>query len=395
MMHLFINGLGASAGGGLTYLRNVLPHLSARQDLRVSVLLQSSIRQEFESLLRVAVLTVDNTGGTAQRFWYEQTALPRLIRRSGADVLISTGNFALRNSPVPQVLLSRNSLYTSAHFMQDLRLRRHYSIWLDTRLKAMLAARSVAWADCTVAPSSAFAAELQKWTGHNVSTVYHGFDETVFLGPSTPLPAEVQQKLKATEGMLRLLFVSHYNYYRNFETLFRAFAGLRQQIPGVKLLLTTKLEQDCNPGLYQPREAAALIEELELDNDIIQLGHIPYSSLHHVYRSADIYVTAAYTESFAHPLVEAMACGVPVVASNIAVHQEICGDAALYFSCFSIPDLIRTVAALANDAGQRSRMSDAGRCRAARFSWSKHVREIVDLAARLKNGSASPPVAVH
>lgn len=395
MMHLFINGLGATAGGGLTYLRNVLPHLSARADVRVSVLAQSSLREEFENRPGIELITVDNVGGTARRLWYEQAALPRLIRRSGADVLISTGNFALRSSPVPQVLLSRNSLYTSADFLQDLRSRRHYSVWLDTRLKAMLAARSVAWADCTVAPSAAFAAELQKWTGHNISTVYHGFDERFFFNSSIPLPAEVQQKLAATEGALRLLFVSHYNYYRNFETLFRAFAGIRQRNPGIKLLLTTKLERDSNPGLYQPGRAAALIEELELNNDIVQLGHVPYSSLHHVYRSADIYVSAAYTESFAHPLVEAMASGVPVVASDIPVHQEICGGAASYFSCFSIPDLIRTVEAVANDSGKRSRMSHAGRQRAAQFSWSKHVHEIVDLATRLKNGYAATPVAVH
>ena len=47
MMHLFINSLAASAGGGLTYIRNVIPHLAGRSDLRVTVALSPSLRQEF------------------------------------------------------------------------------------------------------------------------------------------------------------------------------------------------------------------------------------------------------------------------------------------------------------------------------------------------------------
>jgi hypothetical protein len=83
-----------------------------------------------------------------------------LIRHSGADVLLSTGNFALYRSPVPQILLSRNALYTSSYFLHDLRDRGDYRLWLDTEVKATLAQWSVRAADCTVAPSEAFANEL-------------------------------------------------------------------------------------------------------------------------------------------------------------------------------------------------------------------------------------------
>ena len=64
---------------------------------------------------------------------------------------------------------------------------------------------------------------------------------------------------------------------------------------------------------------------------VVELGAVPYSLLHQVYRECDIYVTPAYAESFAHPLVEAMASGLPIVASDLAVHREICQDAAIYF----------------------------------------------------------------
>src|SRR5262249_8579140 len=156
------------------------------------------------------------------RFWYEQTRLLGMIRRSGSDVLIAAGNFAVWRSPVPQILLSGNSLYTSTDFYRDLRVRKDYRLWLDTHVKAVLAKQSVVCADRTVAPSQAFADELQRWTGKQVLSIHHGFDHARFCGNTAALPPNVRQSLESAKDALRLLFVSHYNYYRNFETLLRA-----------------------------------------------------------------------------------------------------------------------------------------------------------------------------
>jgi len=106
MMHLFLNGLAASAGGGLTYLRNVLPHLSARPAVQVTAAVNPQLRREFPGLPRVSLPEINFRTGMVSRFWQEQTSLAAAIRRSGADVLLSVGNFALRKSPVPLILLS-------------------------------------------------------------------------------------------------------------------------------------------------------------------------------------------------------------------------------------------------------------------------------------------------
>src|SRR5205807_8269463 len=103
MMHLFINCLAASAGGGLTYVRNIIPQFSVRTDVRVTAALGAGLRSEFENFRNIEFLELEIPATT--RFWYEQRSLPELIRRSGAGVLLSAGNFALRESPVPQILL--------------------------------------------------------------------------------------------------------------------------------------------------------------------------------------------------------------------------------------------------------------------------------------------------
>ncbi len=378
-MHLFINSLAASAGGGLTYIRNVIPHLTASPDLRVTVALSPSLRQEFPALSNIEFLELDTP--PAKRFWFEQSKLPGLIRRCGADILLSAGNFALRNSPVPQVLLSRNSVYTSADFYRDLLARGEYRMWLDTHFRSALARRSIFWADCTVAPSEAFAAELRHWTGREVRAIHHGFDGDAFFRDSTALASEVEAKLARAQGSLRLLFVSHYNYYRNFETLIRALPALQQMLPNraVTLFLTCKLSEGENPGDYRPQSAAKLVKELGVDGMVVELGAIPYRRLHQLYGCADIYITPAYTETFAHPLVEAMASGVPVVASDLAVHREICGEAATYFPRFAPQSLAATVAQIAQSPETLGRMVAAGSERARAFSWKTHVEKILEL----------------
>jgi len=384
-MHLFLNGLAASAGGGLTYLRNVLPQLSRREDMQVTAAVNPQLRRELSGLPRISFPEINLHAGTLQRFWQEQTTLPRAIRQSGAEVLISAGNFALRKSPVPQILLSRNSLYTSRDFLRDLRRRREYGLWLDTRIKGGLARRSIGWADRTVAPTEAFARELRQWTGREVAAIHHGFDAEAFFRDPAPLPADIEQRLALEKDALRLLYVSHYNYYRNFETLFRALPRIQERLGGrkLRLFLTCRLRSEDNPGNYRASAASALVAKLGIGDSVVELGAVPYTLLHHVYRACSIYVTPAYAESFAHPLVEAMASGLPIVASDSAVHREICEEAAIYFPRFSAEELAAQVCRVAASDELPKRLSDRGLERARSFSWERHVDELLDLAANL------------
>ncbi len=385
MIRLFINGLAASAGAGLTYLRNVIPQLARRTDAEATVLLSAGLRAEFAELPNISFAQASPSRGVAGRFVFEQTKLRDLTRRSGAQVLVSTGNFALRDSPVPQILLSGNSLYLSADFYRDVRKRGDYMLWIDTMIKGWFARRSVHWADVTIAPSKAFAEDLSRWTGKNVLSVHHGFDRDLFTGDSTPLPASMQNQLTESADGLKLLFVSHYNYYRNFETLIRALPILRDRLPGkkIRLFLTCHLSSSKNPGLYRAEAASTLVSALGVRDNIVELGSVPYRSLYHLYRACHIYVSPAYTETFAHPLVEAMSSGLPVVASDLPVHREICGDAGIYFPRFSPDALAERILQIHDSPELAGQLSRNGLRRAGDFSWSEHVERLIVLAQGL------------
>ena len=397
MMHLFINASGANAGGGLTYLANVLPHLShsgVRTTVAVSpgLSVPNSAADELVKYVRIA-----NGGSAARRFWLEQTELPGLIRNCGADVLLSAGNFALRKSPVPQILLSRNSLYTSPAFYRDLVARGEYRMWGENRIKGMLARRSISWADRTIAPSAAFAGDLERWAGRPVVALHHGFDPDLFAASREPLPEDLSRKLDSPAGTLRVLLVSHYNYYRNFETVFRALAKFNEQggTQDIRLFLTCELKKSKTPGGYDPESAARLIDHLGIRDQIVEVGTVPYEQLHHVYRACDVFVTAAYTETFAHPLVEAMSCGLPGVASDLPVHREICGEAALYFPRFSPQDLASQLLRLAASGPLRRALAHAGKARSQAFSWRSHVEQLLRIAQELLGAAAPSSASSH
>lgn len=384
-IHLFINALSASAGGGLTYIRNVIPHLSHRDDVRTTIVVSSALRDELGESQGVSVLSESFPDSAADRFWNEQRILPELIRHSGANILLCPGNFALFRSPIPQILLSRNALYTSTDFLRDVRERGDYRLWIDTAVKGVFARWSVLRAECSVAPSEAFAQDLRRWTGKNVTCIHHGFDSETFYRGSAPLLQEIQERLATCEKAVKILFVSHYNYYRNFETLIRAIEIARQKLRPrkIRLILTCKLVSEENPGTYCAETARELVRNLKLDEEVVELGSIPYRSLHHLYRACDLYATAAYAETFAHPLVEAMASGLPVVASDLPVHREICGDAAVYFPRFSAEALARQVVQLAHGETMRGKMKERGLQRAQDFRWSDHIEALLRIAQNL------------
>src|SRR5580704_4339689 len=87
MIHLFLDASAASSGSGPTYVRNVVPHLAARTDLRSTILVSPLLRQEFRDHSNVSFVEfADESTSAVTRFARAQRSVPELVRRSGANV---------------------------------------------------------------------------------------------------------------------------------------------------------------------------------------------------------------------------------------------------------------------------------------------------------------------
>jgi glycosyltransferase involved in cell wall biosynthesis len=393
MSRVLINALASTAGGGITYLRNVLPRLE-RYDERNQyfVLAPPGVVNscaDFGSG-RVIVETVATRGRALGRMLWEQTRLRAFIRSRKIDALVSLGNFALLGARVPQILFSRNDLYFSPEFERELKSRKLYGSLIGHRVKSLLARASIKRAEINVTPTTAFADRIRSRDGLSEArfeTLHFGFDPDIFTACAEPLPEWQLARLRFSQSRLRLLYVSHYNYYRNFETLIHALPIIKRKVAeiagkNVLLALTTDIKRGAVYGGYDATEASDLIDELGVRKDIAMLGAVDYAKLYQVYRACDVFVCPSYSESFGHTLLEAMASGLPVVAPDREVHREVCGDAALYFDTFNERDLAEKCVSMLLDRDFRAEFAKRGLERSKMFSWDAHVSKLVKLIER-------------
>jgi glycosyltransferase involved in cell wall biosynthesis len=391
---VLLNALASTAGGGVTYLRNVLPRLSGGDDNnRYFVLVPAEHLSDYSRFTceRVSIETVQSGSSLFGRWLWEQTGLRGYIKSRKIDVLVSLGNFALFASPIPQILFNRNDLYFSRYFENDLKARRLYSELVRHRLKSSLARASVKQADINTTPTRAFADRIRAGNGLRMSrfeVLRFGFDYHGFTANGEPLSPEQSAKLDLSDNCYRLLYVSHYNYFRNFETLIRALPIIKKAIKEkeakeIQLVLTTDIRRGAVYGGYDATLAADLIDRLEVDGNIAMLGSVPYDRLHQLYRLSDLFVCPSYAESFSHPLVEAMAMGLPVVTANLDVHREVCGEAAVYFDVLNEGELAKRCVEVLTDQRMKERLRKNGAEQIRQFSWDQHVRGLIALVERV------------
>jgi glycosyltransferase involved in cell wall biosynthesis len=173
-------------------------------------------------------------------------------------------------------------------------------------------------------------------------------------------------------GFPYVLYVGNYRPHKNLDRLFAAFRDV--DAPSLRLLLTGTA----------PPEMMARLEGKGLANRIGFLGAISDERLAAVYRGAKLLVLPSLSEGFGLPALEAMACGVPVVASNNAALPEVLGGAGILVDPLDIADIRSGIEKVLGDSSLRLKMRRLGLQRASRYRWEQvgaAVRNVLQEAA--------------
>jgi glycosyltransferase involved in cell wall biosynthesis len=112
-----------------------------------------------------------------------------------------------------------------------------------------------------------------------------------------------------------------------------------------------------------------------VDEYVLTPGWIAEEDLPLVYAAADVFVYPSRYEGFGLPVLEAMACGTPVISSETSALPELGGDAARYFDPYDIEAMAEVIRAVWTDAGLQAEMRRRGIEQAARFSWQRAASE--------------------
>ncbi len=231
-----------------------------------------------------------------------------------------------------------------------------------------------------------------RWTDHIISvsestkrdTIQHlGVPEekiTVVHEAANPIfcpldKAEAQEQVRNRHGVdgPYILFVSTIEPRKNVPTLLRALWQL-----------VTCYKEDVRLVLAGGRgwlfeDAFAVVDELKLDDRVHFVGRVSSEDLLYLYNAAEMLAHPAFYEGFGLPPLEAMACGLPVVASNVASLPEVVGDAGQLIDPHDADELTVSMWRVLNDSALRTQMREKGLVQAGRFSWERAARETMEI----------------
>jgi glycosyltransferase involved in cell wall biosynthesis len=387
LMRLAINAISAKMGGATTYLSNALLPILKKLDpvLQWPVFLWSGAPLVGLDLgakhLNVRMNSAASNGGLA-RLIFDHIELPRALARDHVDILFSTANIGPLKLGCKHVLLVRNAAPVSdiyLHRMPNLKIK------MRLRLTRWLMHQSILRANAVIFPSAAMRDAAIGITKRNTPHLF-----VAPYGTRHDLFFPCQEWLGRDDRKIQVLNVSYYSDQKNFGPFLGAAKILSRRTQGkFKFYCTAGFDVAWLAKAPQfPRFQAERKSFFELRRAGLawDLGWMSYENLPNVYRSADVFVFPSYLESFGHPLVEAMACGLPVIASDTAVNREICGDAADYFEVFSSNSLAETLERLVSIPHWRRIYSEKSIERAKQFTWEAHAEKLADGLLRAWRG---------
>ena len=244
----------------------------------------------------------------------------------------------------------------------------HVMTWINARLARRIITIS-AW-------SKKDLVEIYRVRPEKVGVTYIGYDSNLFnrVPPDPGTSAELLARLG-----IRRPYVFHHgalSLRKNVHGLIRAWDRL--------LSVSKELDAQlvlAGPMGYGHDEILRVREASPYRDQIVLTGALPDAELGTLIKNATLCVIPSFYEGFCLPMVEAMACGVPTVASNTSCIPEVSGGVLEYFDPHSVEEMAETIRVALEDSCVRDRLRHAGLARAAEFSWERCARETLRIFA--------------
>lgn len=212
--------------------------------------------------------------------------------------------------------------------------------------------------------------DIVKYTGINAEKIH-----VVYLAAGEEFKKlETGNKYNLPERFV--LYVGDINYSKNIPGLIKAFKKLKPQIADLKLVLVGKAFKDEN--LKETQEILQLIESLGIVDEIVKPGFVPTEDLAAIYNRATVYCQPSFYEGFGLPVLEAMACGCPVIASKTGSLPEVVGDAGILVDPEKTEEISEKLLKLLKlPMEEKQKIREKGFAQSRKFSWKKCAEETV------------------
>jgi glycosyltransferase involved in cell wall biosynthesis len=354
--HLLSGRAWYRSAGVHQYIYRLLRHLGQLDDrLRYTVLLGEGVLPSNDAL--TVLRSRWPTSRAAVRVLWEQFVQPWALRRIRADVVHGPVFVGPLLSPCPVVVTVHDLSFI--RFPELFRPANRLYLTVLTRLSARRARR-------LIAVSAHTASEITRLLGvppGRVDVVYHGVDPAF-----RPFPADEIAAFPQRRGLPErfVLFVGTLEPRKNLVRLVEAFARVCDGSVGLVLA-------GGRGWLYD--ELLATVEALGLGDAVIFAGYVMNDELPLWYNAATVVAYPSVYEGFGLPVLEAQACGTPVLTSNVSSLPEAAGDAALMVDPYDVEALAAGLNQLLTDGPMRHQLRERGLAHARLFSWPHAAQE--------------------
>ncbi|MCZ6727476.1 MAG: glycosyltransferase family 1 protein [Acidobacteria bacterium] len=330
------------------YTRALLSRLARRGQLRVTALSHRATRRtEHLAAAGVELQTLKAPLG----FWWQQRTLPRHLERGGYDLLWSPLGTLPQTSPIPTVVTIHDLTPLLFPYWHSWRNRVTFRRQLPATLRG---------AERIVAVSAATATDLERrfpTSAGRITMIHNGVDPAFMPAPAAQIEA-IRHRYEAPAGYV--LFIGTLEPRKNLSRLLDAWDLVADELPGSPPLLVAGAKGWDSGGLRR---------RLRRTPGVRYLGRLTRPQLLEVLQGTLVFVYPSLYEGFGLPVAEAMACGRPVITSDISSLPEVVGDAGVLVNPRHTKDLAAALTRVLGDAGLRAELAERGLRRAQNFSW--------------------------
>ena len=326
-------------------------------------------------------MRVGLSGSRTPRLVWMQTGAPRLLRRVGADVVHFTNGMVPLACPVPAVVTIHDmslTLYPECH--------PHRRVWLNRPMVDIAARRATA----IVTVSESAKHDIVRLYGVDPDRVHVVYEAAApQFQPIRDRSAIDAVRRRYGLGERYILYVGTIEPRKNLPTLLEAFAHARRT-NGLRHQLVF-----AGPYGWLSRDLEELIARLGVRDAITLTGYMPFADLPTLYSGAEMFVFPSIYEGFGLPVVEAMACGTPVITGRAAALVEVAGGAAEHVDPTDVRALSAALTRLAVSRDRREELSALGVRRAQSFSWARAASETLAVYRQVLRGVVPSPAAAR
>lgn len=370
-----VTSLCVPQSGVGTYTLNLLSHLNALPGDEIVPFAHRSVNGYTESLGSVPRIS---RVGLNKTLWM-QAVLPVELARMEIEVCHFLNNVSSVWTPCPSILTIHDMtlwLFPEYHYRRRQLAMRPF-IPLSARRAAAI-----------VVNSHSTKRDLVRILGvpeEKVHVVYGAAAPCFRLLPRSAALDEVRRRYSLPDHFV--LYVGTIEPRKNLVRLLHAFAELRQKhkLPHSLLLVGQRGWKD--------EEVFATMEQLQLGDAVRFLGHVPLDSLVALYNLADAMAFPSLYEGYGLPVIEAMACGTPVVTSPNGALQEVVGEAAEIIDPLDTRSIAEGLVRVLTDSGWRDELRRRGLERAASFTWQAAALQTRQLYDAVRAGRPSSVLA--